>query len=89
MSHHTPPYAVVMMTVPSPTQINTFSAELSRDPAHDNHGMIINLKGTKPSDLAVPVHVAFTVEGDGFWNVVNASFGQLAVEKARYVFDVL
>ena len=48
--------------------------------------MIIELEGTKPSDLKVPVHVAFSVGGDDFWREVNAIFGQWAVGMARYVF---
>eukprot|EP00731_Ephydatia_muelleri_P024755 Em0016g1026a len=66
--------------------VNKISAEFSTDPAHNGHGMIIKLEGTKPSDLKLPVHVAFSVGGDDFWYQVNAIFGQWAVGMARSMF---
>ena len=70
----------------SSIEVKKFSAKLSTDPAHNGHGMIIELEGTKPSDLKMPVHVAFTIQDGEFWSRLDAVFGQWAVGMARSMF---
>lgn len=62
---------------------------LSRDPTHENHGLVIEVKGRKPSELNCPVHLALNVEGRGFWSVASRAFGDFPVSLARQVLVML
>ena len=54
---------------------------LSRE--HDNHGVIVKIKGTKPPSLKSSPYVAVDVSGQSFWGVVLEAFGEWRVSCAR------
>ncbi len=70
-------------------QVSDIKFSLSRDPAHENHGLVIEVKGYKPSALSEPVHLSLNVEGGGFWGVASRAFGEFPVNLARYVINTI
>lgn len=64
--------------------MTSLTFELSRDPAHEKHGMVIKVTGTKPRELAIPTHIALAVRGTEFWNAVSSAYGEFAASMARY-----
>lgn len=68
--------------------MTSLTFELSDDPAHEQHGMIIKVRGKKPSSLLSPTHIALDVRGDGFWSTVGSVYGEFAASMARYTSAV-
>ena len=56
---------------------------LSQDKAHNQHGIIVKLKGEKRSSIARPAYIALNVTGNSFWNVASSTFGEWKVSLAR------
>lgn len=53
---------------------------------HDGHGLVVKLKGTKPTELSSVLHVAMNVSGQSFWRNVSNVFGSWKTNFARYVY---
>jgi len=51
----------------------------------DNQGIVLTVKGTKPEDLSVD-QVLLSLEGDEFWNAVNASVPSAVITMAKWTF---
>lgn len=82
-------YAYVTVTMVTMSffcyKVTSLTFELSSDPAHENHGMLITVRGKKPSSLTRPEHIALDVRGDSFWKAVSSSYGDFAASMAKYV----
>ena len=64
-------------------QVNKLSFSLSKDPAHNGHGLIVKLEAQKPSQLEKPLHIALGVDGEEFWRTAARAFGDWTVGLAR------
>ena len=71
------------MTINYIFQVSNIKFSLSQDPAHEKHGLVIQVKGRKPRELSEPVHLSLNVEGGGFWGVASKVFGEFPVSLAR------
>jgi hypothetical protein len=66
----------------SEVKVTSLNIALSRE--HDNHGVIVKIKGTKPPSLKSSPYVAVDVSGQRFWGVVLDAFGGWKVSFARW-----
>ncbi len=73
----------IIMTIDYYLQVSNIKFSLSQDPAHEKHGLVIQVKGRKPKELSEPVHLSLNVEGGGFWGVASRVFGEFPVSLAR------
>ena len=56
------------------------------DQDHEEHGVVVKLKGTKSPDIkSVVTHVALDVSGASFWRAAGNVFGEWKVSFARYI----
>ena len=57
---------------------------LSKSPEHEEHGVVVTVKGTKPSSLQMPAIMALDVPAsDGVWNGVEMLLGKFIVSLIR------
>lgn len=66
-------------------KVSDITFTLSQDPTHENHGIVIKVKGTKARQIEKPLHLALTVDGTSFWHTASNVFGEFAVSLARCV----
>ena len=59
------------------------SIALSRNPAHNGHGIVVQIQGRKPSHLTLPAHIALNIGGSGFWRAASNTFGEWKVGLAK------
>lgn len=56
---------------------------------HNNHGIVVKIKGTKPPGLKQPVHIAMDVTGDKLWRTASNVFGKWKVKFVRFIYLLL
>ncbi len=65
-------------------QVDDLKVTPSTDPAHEGHGMVINIKGTKPHTLTTPPYIALDVAAEShFWEAVGRAYPSFTVSMAR------
>jgi hypothetical protein len=74
----------LVVDLDSNVKVTSMSIALSQD--HDEHGMVVNVTGTKPLGLKTPTHIALDVNGHAFWQLAANTFGEWKVTFARSLF---
>ena len=64
-------------------QIEELKVNLSHDPEHEGHGLVVSIKGTRDKGVAKPVHMALQIPPSRFWMAAENAFGSFPVRMAR------